>query len=230
MKNFLVATSFLVAFAGSARAADVVVEEAAPILPAGFVWTGGYVGIQAGWQWGRDHTEEFIGGVATGFDEDLDSDGFIGGVHAGYNWQSGQVVYGIEGDFEFAAVDGGYRLDNDNGTDFDMNWQASIRGRLGFVPMERLLVYGTVGAAFANLEYTYVSAGTTFESFDETKVGWTAGAGIEYAVTDNITTRLEYRYTDFGSVSNLSSVAFPGFTYDHDPQFHAVRVGLSYKF
>ncbi|AWC24215.1 outer membrane protein A [Aminobacter sp. MSH1] len=229
MKSILLASTIMFVTAGSTLAADAVAPPS-ELAPAGFVWTGGYVGLQAGWQWGNDHDIEFLGGAPTGFEQDFDTDGFIGGVHAGYNWQSGQVVYGVEGDFEFSGVDGGYRVGGDDSTGFEMTWQASIRGRLGFVAMERLLVYGAVGAAFGNLEYTYVDAGTISETFDETKVGWTAGAGVEYALTDRITTRLEYRYTDFGSISNLSTLAFPGFTYEHDPKFHSVRVGLSYKF
>ncbi|WP_269929847.1 outer membrane protein [Aminobacter sp. HY435] len=231
MKSLLLASTILVAATGAAFAADVIVTESAPeIAPAGFNWTGGYIGLQGGWQWGRDHTAESTGGVPTGFDEDLDSDGFIGGVHVGYNWQNGQFVYGAEADLEFSTVDGSYRVAGPDGTDFDLNWQGSIRGRLGYVPTERLLIYGTAGVAFGDLEYTYVQAETIFESFSSTEVGWTVGAGAEYAFTDNLTARLEYRYTDFGDVSNLSAVAFPGFTYDHDPKFHAVRVGVSYKF
>lgn len=231
MKSFLLASTILVAATGATLAADVVVTEPVPeIAPAGFVWTGGYIGLQGGWQWGRDHTAESLGGVPTGIDEDLDSDGFIGGVHVGYNWQSGQIVYGAEADVEFSTVDGGYRIAGPDGTDFDMDWQASVRARLGYVPTERLLIYGTAGVAFGDLEYTYVNDETTFESFSSTEVGWTVGVGAEYAFTDNLTARLEYRYTDFGDVSNLSAVAFPGFTYDHDPQFHAVRAGVSYKF
>jgi len=231
VKRLLLTPAFFLGLYGIASAADAVVLEPTPeVLPAGFVWTGGYIGLQGGWQWGRDHTAESSGGVPTGLDEDLDSDGFIGGVHVGYNWQNGQFVYGAEADLEFATVDGGYRIAGPDGTDFDMNWQASIRARIGYVPAERLLIYGTGGVAFGDLEYTYVQDDATFESFGSTEVGWTVGVGAEYAFTDNLTARLEYRYTDFGDVSNLSTVAFPGFTYDHDPQFHAVRMGVSYKF
>jgi outer membrane immunogenic protein len=233
MRLFL-ATILVAGLTGTAAfAADVTIEEPpAPIAEAPvFSWTGGYIGIQGGWSWGDDHTFESITatGTPTGFDQDFEPDGFVGGIHIGYNWQANQFVYGAEADFEFSTVDGGYTLLNGNGTSFEQDWQASIRARLGFVATDRLLVYATGGVAFTDLSYTYFTP-LIAESFDSTETGWTVGGGAEYAFTDNLTARLEYRYTDFGEISNNSTAAFPGFTYSHDPQFHTVRVGFSYKF
>jgi outer membrane immunogenic protein len=120
-------------------------------------------------------------------------------------------------------------LANRNGTDFEVQWQGSVRGRLGWA-IDRTLFYATGGLAFAELQYTYVSANTVFESFKDTRTGWTIGAGVEHAYTPNWTIRAEYRFTDYGSVTNNSLVAFPGFTYRHDPEFHAVRGYLTYRF
>ena len=101
----------------------------------------------------------------------------------------------------------------------------------GFDAADRTLFYITGGGAFANLEYTYVNAGTArSESFSDTHTGWTIGGGIEHAFTPNWTARVEYRFTDYGSVSNNSLFAFPGFTYKHDPESHAVRGYLTYRF
>jgi len=114
-------------------------------------------------------------------------------------------------------------------TDFDNRWQGSLRGRIGaaFGPT---LLYVTGGVAFADLRYKYFTAVTPVESFSETKAGWTLGAGAEFAFSPAWSARLEYRYTDFGSISNASLVGSPGFTYDHDPSFHTVRLGVSYHF
>jgi outer membrane immunogenic protein len=219
---------------GPAVAADMraPVRKAPPVAAPAYSWTGCYIGVQGGWQWGRDHTAEYVTatGVFNNFDERFDSDGFVGGGHIGCTYQAGVWVWGIEGDFEGATIDGGYTLSPSlDGTNFELQWQGSIRGRLGWA-VDRTLFYVTGGLAFASLEYTYVDGGTVFESFKDTQAGWTIGAGIEHAFAGNWTARVEYRFTDYGSVSNNSLVAFPGFTYRHDPEFHAVRGYLTYRF
>jgi outer membrane immunogenic protein len=232
MKLVVAATAFAALVSGTAVAADLSrpVMKAAPMAPV-TSWTGCYIGAQVGGQWGRDHTAEYI--TATGafnnLNQHFNSDGFVGGGHIGCTWQTGVWVWGLEGDFEGASVDGGYRLANLNGTDFNLDWQGSIRGRLGWA-VDRTLFYATGGVSFASLEYTYVATNTVFESFKDTQVGWTIGAGIEHAFAGNWTARVEYRFTDYGTISNNSLVAFPGFTYKHDPEFHAVRGYLTYRF
>lgn len=201
---------------------------AAPI----FTWTGFYIGAQAGYAWGKDRTVEFTTatGVPTGFSRGSSPDGFIGGLHAGYNHQIGSFVLGFEGDVEYSGMKGGYRLANGNGTDSKIGWQGSLRARAGFA-FDRALIYATGGLALADIKHTYIDGITpATESFSKTRAGWTAGAGVEYAFTRNVTGRVEYRYTDFGTMTNNSLVAFPGFSYRQNPTNHAVRVGLSYLF
>jgi outer membrane immunogenic protein len=84
--------------------------------------------------------------------------------------------------------------------------------------------------AWANMDHTYVFANTLFETVSTTRTGWTVGAGWEYGFTPNWSARIEYRYTDFGTFSHNSIFSFPGFTYEHDPVFHTVRGGISYRF
>lgn len=232
MKKFLLSTAAVI-LATPAFAADmgVPVRKAPSAMAPVYSWTGCYIGAQVGGQWGRDHTAEFTTatGVSTGFNQHFNSDGFVGGGHIGCTWQTGVWVWGLEGDFEGASVDGGYRLSNLDGTDFNLDWQGSIRGRLGWA-VNRTLFYVTGGLSFASLEYTYVATNTVFESFKDTEIGWTIGAGIEHAFAGNWTARVEYRFTDYGTISNNSLVAFPGFTYKHDPEFHAVRGYLTYRF
>jgi outer membrane immunogenic protein len=232
------ATRFLAAasvslIAVTAQAADLPSSKMAPVAPMflAYNWTGFYVGIQGGYQWGRDRTVEFVTatGAATGFNTGFRPNGFVGGLHVGYNHQINQFVVGLEGDVELSGYDGGYRLGNGNGTRFKSDWQGSLRGRVG-VAFDRLLVYVTGGVAFAELKHTYFTNAGVTEGFSKTKAGWTLGAGLEYAFTANLTGRVEYRYADYGRISHSSVVAFPGFTYRHDPQVHAVRAGLSYKF
>jgi outer membrane immunogenic protein len=200
--------------------------------PAAMLWNGFYIGAQIGYGWGRDRSREFVTatGVGTGINPGFGTDGFLGGVHAGYNYQMGGMVLGLEGDFEGSDVSGGARvLAPFTSSAFDSRWQGSLRGRVGaaFGPS---LLYVTGGAAFADLRYAYQVGAGPVETFNRTKTGWTLGAGAEYAISPNWSTRLEYRYTDFGSVTNASVVAAPGFSYQQDPSFHTVRLGVSYRF
>jgi outer membrane immunogenic protein len=252
MKKLFLATTALVAFTVAASAADLPLRSApSPIVAAVpvFTWTGFYVGVQAGYAWSEDEAQLFVGGVPVGLgtfgvSTDIDSDGFVGGVHAGFNYQIGSFVVGIEGDLEGAGIDGdltiasplapGYSATSSS----EINFQGSLRARLG-VAFDRALIYATGGLAFANLENTYtatlpagnilgVAAGSYTQKFDDTEWGWTIGAGVEYAFTDNLTARVEYRYTQFENVDNN----FAGFdaSIEQEPEFHTVRLGVSYKF
>jgi outer membrane immunogenic protein len=234
MKKLAIAAAALVIGTASASAADLAARpytKAPPPVAAIYSWTGFYIGAQAGYAWGDNSTTEFVTatGVPTGFSQGFNANGFVGGGHVGYNWQAGQFVFGLEGDVEGADIDGGYRLANLNGTDFRVDFQASLRGRLG-VAFNNSLLYVTGGVAWADMEHTYVFANTLFESLSQTRVGWTVGAGWEYGFTPNWSARLEYRYTDFGNFRYDSTFSFPGFTYEHDPVFHTVRAGISYRF
>jgi outer membrane immunogenic protein len=91
------------------------------------------------------------------------------------------------------------------------------------------LLYATGGVAFADLRDRLTGPGGV-ETFDRTRAGWTVGAGAEWAISPAWSTRLEYRYTDFGNFTDVSAVAAPGFSYQHNPTFHTVRLGVSYHF
>jgi outer membrane immunogenic protein len=234
MKKLVIAAAALVVGTVSASAADLAARPytKAPVAVAAvYNWTGFYIGGQVGYAWGDNHTTEFVTatGLPTGFNQNYNTDGVVGGIHAGYNWQSGQFVFGLEGDLEGADIRGGYRLANTNGTDYKLDAQASIRGRLG-VAFNNSLLYVTGGVAFADIQHTYVFANTLFEGISSTRTGWTVGAGWEYGFTPNWSARLEYRYTDFGSYSDRSTFSFPGFTYEDHPVYHTVRGGISYRF
>lgn len=197
-------------------------------------WSGVYVGGVAGYSWGSDRLTEYA--TATGaprnmaFDYDLD--GMSGGVKAGVNFQSGNFVYGAEADFELTSIDGTFIDDIQHlgRGDDSYAWQASLRGRAGFA-MDRLMIYGTGGLQAARMKnvYTLVPFGIS-EPIENTHYGWTAGAGVDYAVTDNVIAGIEYRFTKFNEFTNVSTVAFPGITGTQEPSFNSLRVSLSYKF
>jgi outer membrane immunogenic protein len=216
------------ALAGPALAADAALE--LPVETSVFSWSGAYLGAVVGYGWG-EHTEtEFSdAGVATGFSQDYDSDGFLGGVFAGYNWQSSHFVYGVEADIEYTAIDGGFVLPSGEITTIDVGLQGSLRARLG-VAFNRVLIYGTGGVAFADVDYVFTNVIGVSDTIGATRVGFTVGGGGDVAITDRLFGRAEYRYTDFGGENYGSPLAFPGFNYTQDAAFHTVRFGLGLSF
>ncbi len=167
------------------------------------MWNGGYFGAQAGYAWASTPlTITGLAPLARAFD-DIDPKGLTYGVHAGYDLQFGALVLGAVADAELTSIE--KRVSGVTvvgvfipGTGkVDVGWQASLRGRLGFALVPSLLLYATGGAAFSNLDV--VTAYPAPASSSQTMTGWTAGAGISYAITRGIAASVEYRYTGFGS-------------------------------
>lgn len=229
----------------AAYAADMVVEDVAPEVEP-LLWSGAYIGLHAGYAWGRENDNQselfpcdygdydcFMGSA-----DRFDLDGFIGGAHAGYNWQSGQWVFGIEGDIDYADISGGsdflyYRfVDELSGRlGFESDWQASLRLRAGYA-VDTWLLYATAGAALGHGKLSASGYdGYEDEAFSEsdknTHAGWTIGAGVEKAFTPKWIGRLEARYTDFGKKSY--DLGLGGSDIDVDWNQTAVFIGLSYK-
>lgn len=192
------------------NAADLPVEPdvftpAAPYEDTTYNWSGAYLGAMLGYQWG-DFDVQGLG--------DVEADGYVAGGYAGYNFQSGALVFGVEGDL--AATD---LSETSAGTTLESELTGSIRGRVGYA-FDRILAYGTGGVAFADVT---ASDGTV--SDDNWHTGYVVGAGIEAAMTENILARVEYLYTDFGDETyNLTTAT------NADLSSHTVRAGIGYKF
>ena len=238
LKKVLLVSAASVLMIGAAQAADFE-------APAVYDWTGGYVGIQGGYAWGKSDADTDIDPDFTDIEslsiDDFKANGFVGGAHVGYLLQSDSLVYGIEGDIEFADlnddVDIVFDEDGDGGKgEKDIDWLGSLRLRAGFAA-DRALFYATGGLAVGgvsletDLSEDALDAGLTNDDDDKTAWGWTIGGGVEYAVTDALSARIEYRYTDLGDtdvrVENEDGEGVDGKT---DNDFHAVRVGLSWHF
>ena len=169
-------------------------------------WTGFYLGVLGGYGWGTADTD------AVG---DIDADGFDIGGYGGANWQWGNFVLGGEADIAFPWRDG-----SSGGIDAEQGLNGSLRARAG-IALDRFLLYGTAGFAATELELSS-AAGS-----DEAALwGWTAGAGVEGMITDNITARIEYRFSDYGEETfNLG-----GADVNSDLQTSTIRGGLGLKF
>ncbi len=219
MKKLLLAGVGVLALGTAhASAADIVRRQPPPakapvyVAPP-FSWTGFYAGINGGYGWG---TSDFSAPFAPGSFNI--SGGLVGGT-LGYNYQVNQIVFGIEGDVDASwiagsAACGGFSCKTSN------SWLGTVRGRLGYA-FDRFMPYVTGGAAFGDIKTTV----TGFGSGRDTNVGWTAGGGLEYAVTGPWSIKLEYLYVDLGRGGTV-----PGTAADADFKTSIVRAGLNYRF
>jgi outer membrane immunogenic protein len=211
----------------SAFAADLApqsVEPAAPVAVAPvFSWTGFYAGVHVGADFGQSKLS-----VAGFGDTKFNSTGFLGGGHVGYNEQfDGGFVVGIETDIDYSSLSKTKNLvvGGDPVTaKFKNEWQGSTRARFGYA-IDNLLPYVTGGVAYGNQKYSVVAPGLS-ASISDTRVGWTAGAGVEYAIDQNWLVRGEVRYTDFGKdTTNVLGVPVKT-RFDST----SATLGASYKF
>jgi outer membrane immunogenic protein len=241
------------------QAADMPTK-APPVAPA-YNWGGCYMGVNAGAGGsGTNFTSTvgngthlipadaaLVGADATG---SANATGFLGGGQAGCNWQSGLIVYGLEGDFDYfhshPQFSNGTNTLSDGVTPFTAtqalttDFFATVRPRIG-VAADRNLGYITGGVAFSHASYTqsYVDAaappGTGSASGSKSLVGWTVGAGWEYALTDHWTFKLEYLFTSFPTTSALGGIidAAGGtnpLRVSADLVIQTARAGVNFKF
>ena len=260
----------------AAQAADLPTRKEAPapvFVPPPFTWTGFYIGLNAGGIWPSGSRNATLFDPSAGVDGGFlnaafpgglgsQSAGFIGGGQAGYNWQTGAFVLGVETDFDGTTVSKSF---NNVGVPFagagvpallsgdflnvngkaSLSWLGTTRARVGFVatPDNRLMIYATGGVAYGGGSANFSAFDSTTGSFwtgnpSSTRVGWTIGGGLEYAITNNITIKGEYLYADLGSTSfssvgNLASAAFfPGVVVSGKYDYNAsiFRAGVNYKF
>jgi opacity protein-like surface antigen len=202
-------------------------------------WSGPEVGVQGGYIFDDSSgtmrcNSNPCGAEVTdpAFHYSYSPDGFMGGGHAGYNWQFGHAVVGIEGDAEGGSVTG--RVTdrfNDFSVHTNMDFDASVRGKLGWA-FNRFQLYGTGGVAFGDVRTNYdAPIGTAIGGTDGIRTGWTAGAGLAYEMTPNWIGNVEYRYTDLGHKDFGNGIAAGGpYADSNQYNFSAVRIGISYRF
>ena len=263
MKNLLAAGAALAALIGTpALAADMALKAPPPPPPPVFSWTGFYVGGNAGAEWTRSNFTSFLdptGGFFTtasyAFINSIGNGsahrtGFIGGGQAGYNWQTGNIVIGLEGDIDWLSASATFNAAGltPGGSNVTLSnslapkWLATVRPRVG-VAVNQLLLYATGGLAVLNSTYTQAFTNVTGgvpggggSSTNTTKAGWVVGGGAEYAFTHNWSVKAEYLYNKFSGVST-AGVVVPGpgdtpiaFTGTASRSIQIARAGLNYHF
>jgi len=237
----------------------------APRPPAPYSWTGFYVGLNAGTGFSGTSTslssilpEPALFGATFGTVPQsiaLPADGFIGGGQAGFNYQHGYLVLGIESDISYSTMHDHNNVVTFNGASSaeftqDIGWIGTLRGRIGVAPampmklmtINNVLFYGTGGLAYGKTDASVAlshPAGACeglggvcgSGSLSQISIGWTAGGGVETVVWRNITLKGEYLFVDLGHASD--SFGFAGFgTISASTHFAAqiVRLGLNYNF
>ena len=250
---------------GSAIVAAAVAfgaEPSASAAPAPFNWTGFYIGGNVGYGWDDDRADVGsnaillgalinVGAIPTSLP--TNPKGWLGGVQLGYNYQVDKVVLGVEADFSLANIDGEASAAHPGpilpfatyitSAEQRLKWFGTLRGRLGFTPVDMLLVYATGGLAFGESDYgANIRRSAILLNFNVpasanvTKTGWTVGGGAEYAVTKNWTLKAEYLYYDLGRETLTGFltigpvVTAAAANYDFATRGSIARVGLNFKF
>ena len=210
IQKLLLAGAAVTVFSSTAMAADLMAPQApapmAPMAPAAQTdWDGPYVGATLGYGWGT--TTDTTNG-----NYNSSPNGFTAGGQVGYNFHlSDNLVAGVEGDLNW----NNQQATTANAGTYRINWDGSVRGRLG-VDLDGILPYAEAGVAIANS--TVTNGGT----FSATHTGWTAGAGVEFKLADRVSANVEYRYSNYGTQTFNGSTV--GLTDNN------LRVGVNYHF
>jgi len=242
--------------------------------PPVYNWTGFYIGANAGGAWGRSGTSTSLPcnnttvppaylcrpgdpgeapGVAVDGTGKVSGTGFTGGVQAGYNWQRGHWVYGLEADFgaldlrvsrqvtrQYVAQNFPFFYTIANSAETD--WLFTARGRIGWA-VSNVLLYGTGGLAVTDLRTsnsfsdTELIAGSSWSN-SQLKLGWTLGGGVEWGLNRNWTIKAEYLYVKFGSANAAGYITAPfgaqayaeGISTSVDLAAHIARAGINFRF
>ena len=196
----------------AAHAADIArpapVQPVPQVAPVPFSWSGLYLGINGGYGFGRDGL----------------SGGLVGG-QIGYNWQTGPLVLGLESDLDWAHISGS-RSDaacappGGGNCRTRQDWLGTTRGRLGYA-FGSWLPYVTGGAAYGDIKLDQPGRSDT-----ATRLGWTAGAGVEYSLSKNWSAKVEWLHLDLGTASFMGAASStPVSTPAKDD---IVRAGINY--
>jgi outer membrane immunogenic protein len=237
-----------------------------PAMPS-FSWSGVYGGANIGYGWGEydgsssdilytdDVTDPLnpVDILYPGFSGSLDTDGVVGGLYGGANFEFGGIVFGLDADYTWSGMSGdantgdilvdGVPLDTFGSASMDVEWLAHVRGRLGY-GFDRFMVFVAGGLAVAGIGSDASFSGPlgvdiSSSGGDDSVTGWTIGGGIEWAATDSLIVRAEYLYDQFddvnlGSYQVTDSVFTPplvaGSSVEGDLSVNIFRVGVSWKF
>lgn len=221
MIRFVTASALALASTTPSFAADFFAPAQSPVSPVAMhVWSGGYIGANFGYAWGD------ASATALGITASDDYDGWLAGVQSGYNWQSGNIVSGIELDFQGTDIGEKVTEPGVGSASTELHWLATARARIGYA-FGNIMPYVTGGFAAAEneIEFTVFGAGSAADS--KMHLGWTAGGGIEALLSPRWSVKGEYLFVDLGEETYFPA-ALGGI--EADGNFHIARIGLNYRF
>ena len=187
-----------------------------------FSWTGVYVGGHAGLAVG-----DASGNIAgTPITVDVDMNGAIYGGQVGFNYQTGNTVIGIEGTFSGASLDGNSTcIIGPLNCQAEVDWTATVVGKLGYA-FNRSMIYAVGGVAWAEINSDVDIIGIPLASASQTHTGWVAGLGIERALSDRVSAKIEYNHLEFGSETHLLGGVVP---VKVDASSDVIKLGINIK-
>jgi outer membrane immunogenic protein len=232
MRSMAIAAAIVLGGFGSAIAADLPpVAAPPPRAPAAYIpatppvynWAGIYVGVNGGYGFGRVNWLNPNTATSGNFNA---NGGFIGGT-LGVNFQASALVFGVEGDVDWSRINGSASNTFCNLTgncQTGNTWLSTLRGRIG-VAADRVLIYGTGGGVFGNVQSS--ANGVTETS---TKTGWTVGAGVEVAFDEHWTGKVDYLYANFGNATCTVACGSPALPLTFSLTDNLIRAGINFKF
>ena len=219
-------------FIGAASAADLPVKAPPPVQPPPYSWTGFYLGLNIGGAWSTGHVTDNV----TGSTFSIDNSGFIGGGQLGYNYQTGNWVWGIEWDMDGTDLS---RTSNAITTaafgtlqaSAHTDWVSTLAGRVGWAVFDRSLIYVKGGGGWVENSATLMTTGNSV-SGSNTNSGWMAGIGWEWGFAPNWSAKVEYDFLRLNSWSPSNTILVGGIadrlTLSRD--IDMVKVGVNYRF
>jgi outer membrane immunogenic protein len=241
MKRILLTTASLglLGLVSPALGADLPYAKAPAMAAPVYDWSGFYVGVFGGGGYGNHNVNNAFGSTGLAdFTANYSSTGGVAGGEAGYNWQSGSYVVGLEGDLFWSGMKGNdASAVNSTANPFPINsvdadnlrWGGTIRVRAGYT-IDRWMLFFTGGYAFGDIVHTNTAA--TIDKFTVQANGLTAGGGIAYALTNNVIGKFEYRYYNFNGYSRPGTPLTPNgqLPYTTQSTYSVVTLGLDFKF
>ena len=242
MKPYLLAAAVVMTMSSVAIASDLPSKKTLATPPVAtsksYDWSGAYIGINGGYGTSNsDINNIYFGGFPSpGDDGKLDMNGGLVGGQLGYNYQTGNIVFGLEADLDYANLKGNHLFEfggNPVNLDGELSSIGTVRVRFGYA-IDNLMIFATGGFAYGSTHaaLTSIVPPVITASASKSYTGYTVGGGVEYGLSKNWTAKAEYLYADFGKRSNtyVFTNDIAEAVADTSLKSNIIRVGLNYKF